>query len=195
MISRKKLKIEQAERIVQSLNHKKLLSSNLNPKKIKKRKKIMLEESLHLNYKTKNGNLKKLHWIITKTKNIQKKSFILPTPKETYNCSKTKSNNSENDETVNYADIFFSVYKNLQQEEIINNSNSNSNTKEQESVSKPSKDHTKSKNRRDNFNLISKNISEKNNLVKIKESRSFQEEPCIVINSHLIEKLRKSSSL
>lgn len=197
--SSKKSKDAQAERIIQSLSQKTRPYISYNSKKIKKKKKIILDESFQLIYKSKNGNKKFVNWIMPKSYLKMKENSFKTQEKMRIKEIKYEKSYANSNEEVNYAAIFESAYEDLKSESSqsknivlgqLTRNKINDDARVNDSYSSIEYDPI------DNyFYLVSNDNSSKKQLFKNKAISIVKQSPCIILNPTIIENLKKSFEL
>jgi hypothetical protein len=195
----KKSKDAQAERILQSLSQKTRSCLHQNSKKIKKKKKLVLDDSIQLVYKSKNGHKKFIDWIMPKSsvkikESTSKVHNVVPSKK-----FESDQSGSHLNEEVNYAAIFESAYEDLKSESSL--------SKNARKVQQRSHGVTPQVRVNDGYSgieydpvdnyfyLVSNNNSSKKQFFRNKAISGVKQTPCIVINPRIIEGLKKSFEL
>ena len=201
--SSKRSKDAQAERILQSLSQK--TRSTLNPysKKIKKKKKSILDESIRLCYKLNDGTKKYMQWLMPKSKQKYKEKMTLIPEHKAANSFSSDDSSSNKNEEVNYAAIFESAYVDLKSESskgktqktpIKNIGYKKSNS--EEDIRSNDVCSAIEYNPIDNyFYLIADDNSSKKQFFKNQSISNFHQNPCVIIDTRIIEDLKKNYEL
>lgn len=195
----KKSKDAQAERILQSLSQKTRPCLHQNSKKIKKKKKILIDDSIQLIYKSKKGHKKFIDWIMPKSSVKMKENALKVQNNIQMKKFESEQSYSNPDQEVNYAAIFESAYEDLKSESsqsknVRQMQNGNNGVDRQVRVNDgysgieydPVDNY---------FYLVSTSNCNKKQLFKNKAISSVKQTPCIVLNPRIIEGLKKSFEL
>ena len=183
-------------------------------RKIKKKRKIVQEQTVQLEFRTKEGKLKTLHWVMPRAKanggghSRRGKALERGGRRGVRTRGKMKvleteeSGTKKMGETVNYADLFESAYKVIKSESSANGSN------KLNQMSCDLKPENQSQNRLNDsfsgieydpldnyFYLVSHQTPNKKPLFENKGILESVQRPCLVINPRIVESLKKDYSL
>ena len=174
---------------------KKQVPSPPTSKRAERKKKTSSNEEVTLTYKSKNGTKKNVCWILPKTKRITKKSPKSKEEKCTSQSSLSYSQNLDDNDDVNYAEIFFSVYEKLEQEKNLNETNSESNEIIEDNLTKSCEIKNNKYFSKNTFNLKSKKNLNQNKIDQTINTQNFKEQSCLIVPSAYISQIAQNISL